>query len=442
MCLLFSSCAPQYYQSLGQFLGNVTEAAIVVALDQTIEKYAPEQAAQYQESMQQLNEQSRKRAEEDNAAWKEYKEGRKAELQRELSYTSDGESREYIKQQIAELDGVSSSSANRYNTSLAGTILSEVGIKQQNIQKGMAWNDAQNQYERQNIVKEYVFDAAGEISGNPELFDKFRQIFEAQNTYLSERKKALTQEEKRAALDKRNQAYFDIGYDTYQEAQDRKSQHLAEKLQISKKLMESGWYNDPQLADEVAGSIIAVQKSDLSEQEKAILLNAYGLGDAKTVEQAVDEILAGKNNAEEVKRQAKLEKQRAEEAKRIAEQKAAEERKNALEKVVATKINGYAFDETALSDSQKSELNAVAEVLNRYSDINVLIVGHTCKIGYKNINLKKGLKRAEAGKEYLIEKGIAPERISIDSKGETQPLAQNSSKENRKQNRRIEFVIK
>jgi outer membrane protein OmpA-like peptidoglycan-associated protein len=30
------------------------------------------------------------------------------------------------------------------------------------------------------------------------------------------------------------------------------------------------------------------------------------------------------------------------------------------------------------------------------------------------------LKRAEAGKEYLIEKGISPERISVDSSGETQ----------------------
>jgi outer membrane protein OmpA-like peptidoglycan-associated protein len=105
------------------------------------------------------------------------------------------------------------------------------------------------------------------------------------------------------------------------------------------------------------------------------------------------------------------------------------------------KIDGYYFDETALSQSQKSELDAIAGVLTQYSDIKTLIVGHTCEIGYKNINLKKGLKRAEAAKEYLIQRGISPERISVDSDGETQPTVQNLSEENRKKNRRIEFRI-
>ncbi|MDR1348860.1 MAG: OmpA family protein [Prevotellaceae bacterium] len=137
---------------------------------------------------------------------------------------------------------------------------------------------------------------------------------------------------------------------------------------------------------------------------------------------------------QEAKRQAELQRQEA-------ERKAAEERKSAIQKIAETKIDGYSFDETALSEAQKSILNDIAVMLNKYSDVKILIVGHTCEIGYKNINIKKGLKRAETGKEYLIEKGIATERISVDSKGETQPLAQNSSKENRKQNRRLEFVI-
>ena len=123
------------------------------------------------------------------------------------------------------------------------------------------------------------------------------------------------------------------------------------------------------------------------------------------------------------------------------EQKTAEERKNAIQKIKTAKIDDYAFDETALSQSQKSALDAIADVLNQYSDIKVLIIGHTCEIGYKNINQKKGLKRAEAGKDYLTEKGIASHRISVDSKGEEQPLVPNTSSENRRQNRRIEFAI-
>ena len=152
---------------------------------------------------------------------------------------------------------------------------------------------------------------------------------------------------------------------------------------------------------------------------------------------------------EEAKRQAEIQRQKAEEEARRqaeiqrqeAERKIAEERKNAIQKIETAKISGYHFDETALSQNQKSELDVIADVLSRYSDIRVLIIGHTCEIGYKNINQKIGLKRAEAGKEYLIGKGIAAERISVDSKGATQPLVQNTSNENRKQNRRIEFVI-
>ncbi|GHT63305.1 hypothetical protein AGMMS50239_18980 [Bacteroidia bacterium] len=131
---------------------------------------------------------------------------------------------------------------------------------------------------------------------------------------------------------------------------------------------------------------------------------------------------------------AELQKQRA-------EQKAAEERKNAIEKVATAKIDGYAFDETALLDSQKTTLDNIAATLNKYSDVKVLLIGHTCEIGYKNINLRKGLKRTEAGKAYLIEKGVSQERISVDSKGETKNLVPNTSSENRKQNRRIEVVI-
>jgi outer membrane protein OmpA-like peptidoglycan-associated protein len=314
----------------------------------------------------------------------------------------------------------------------------------------MDWNNAENKYEKQNATKELVFDAAGNISGQQEFVNKFRVMTDAQLSYLSENKKASTQEEKQAAFDKRTRAYADLFYDTYQEGKEQQAAYLAEKMQIKEQLMKSERYDNSVTAEEVAGSIIAIQKSkDFSESEKEDMLRSYGFYESpQQIQQFVNEILADNFNntdaerqkvEEEAKRQAELQRQ-AEEA-RIAEQKTAEERRNALEKVAAIKINGYAFDETALSDSQKSELNAVVEVLKKYYDVNVVIVGHTCKIGYKNINLKKGLKRAEAGKEYLTEKGISAERIFTESKGETSPLVEDNSNDNRKQNRRIEFFI-
>ena len=104
-------------------------------------------------------------------------------------------------------------------------------------------------------------------------------------------------------------------------------------------------------------------------------------------------------------------------------------------------FDGFAFDVTELSDEQKPELDEAANILNKYSDVNVLLTGHTCKIGYKSINQRKGMKRAESAKAYLMSKGVAENRITTDSKGETEPLVPNTSRENLKQNRRVEFQL-
>jgi len=355
-----------------------------------------------------------------------------------------------ILQEAAVQSGYSRADAAQFTRD----VYSALELNTRNADLGMSWSNAENKYERQNVAKEFVFDAAGNISGQYEFVDKFRTMTEAQLTYLSDNRKATTNEEKQIAFDKRTRVYADLFYDTYQEGKQRQAAHLSEKMKIKDQLMSSGRYNNSLTAEEVAGSIIAIQKSkDFSDTEKEEMLRAYGFTEnPKQIQQLVNEVLsvnyssttnsnaeAERIKAEEAKRIA--EQKAAEEAKREAERKAAEERKSAILKVETTKIDGYAFDETALSQSQKSELNAIADILNKYSDLKVLITGHTCEIGYKSINLRKGLKRAEAGKEYLIEKGVAIERISVDSRGKTQPLVPNITSENRKQNRRIEFVI-
>ena len=235
VCLLFSPIAEAkgFWRKVGNFIGNVSQAAVVVGIDHMYSNYAPEARDQYRQTMQRLNEESEQRAQEHQRVF-----------------------------------GVRSSEPEPTNPSATYALASGVGIQQRNIERGIAWTEAQNKYERQNVAGRYVFDAVGEIVGDTVLIRKFRQIYEAQNTYLSENSKAMTTEERHAALEKRNLAYFDIGYDTYEEAQKRRSEHLAEKLKIQQKLTGSGMYADAQLANEVAGSIIAIQRSNLSQQEK------------------------------------------------------------------------------------------------------------------------------------------------------------------------------
>ncbi|GHT29018.1 hypothetical protein AGMMS49574_04590 [Bacteroidia bacterium] len=336
---------------------------------------------------------------------------------------------------------------NKMEESFNTALLNEIGISSDNQRRGNDWVNARNKYDKQQIVADIAFDAVGEITGQQEFINKFRQQAKILNTYNSDKKEAKTHEEKQAAISKRNIAFKDLMLKTYTEAETRQTESLSERMQIRNKLLQQG-YSDPEFTLEVAGSIIAVQKSkNLTEEEKQEWLRGYGFSESpQQIQQYVNEVLSDNyvsstNNleaerikAEEAKRQAEIQKQ-------LAEQKATEERKNAIQQIETAKIEGYHFDETTLSQNQKSKLDEIVGILNKYTDIKVLIVGNTCNIGYKNINLRKGLKRAETGKEYLIEKGISQDRISVDSKGETQPLVQNSSEENRKQNRRIEFII-
>ncbi|MDR2065099.1 MAG: OmpA family protein [Prevotellaceae bacterium] len=334
-----------------------------------------------------------------------------------------------------------------------GSIVENSGGNRQAADIGMSWqNGTLNKYDKQNIISDYVFDKVGEATGQQELMKQLKAIKDADYNYLSAQrdiidkaKKTNTPIDKRElqnALNRRNQEKADVFYSAILYGEERQKQRLQELLPIKQKLVAQGY--ESWIADEVAATIIGIQKSTaLTETEKAEWLRGLGFDNYQEVSQAVQKVLTDNYYAATINSEVEEEtkRQQAAEEKRRAEQKAAEERKNAIQKIKTAKIDGYPFDETSLSQNQKSALDEIADILNRYSDVKVVITGHSCNVGYKNINQKKGLKRAEAGKEYLIEKGISKERISVGSKGETHPIIQNISEENRKQNRRIEFVV-
>ena len=84
------------------------------------------------------------------------------------------------------------------------------------------------------------------------------------------------------------------------------------------------------------------------------------------------------------------------------------------------------------------------DLVSKLAGINVevvLIVGHTDNVGAANANQKLSVQRADAVKNYLIKKGIEPNRIYAEGKGETQPIAENSTAEGRAKNRRVEIEV-
>ncbi len=104
---------------------------------------------------------------------------------------------------------------------------------------------------------------------------------------------------------------------------------------------------------------------------------------------------------------------------------------------------GILFDSN--SDKIKGEsygiLKQIAEVLQENMDVKTRIIGHTDSDGDDAKNLDLSKRRAISVKNNLInEFGIDASRFQTDGKGETQPMAPNSSPEGKANNRRVEFV--
>jgi outer membrane protein OmpA-like peptidoglycan-associated protein len=83
----------------------------------------------------------------------------------------------------------------------------------------------------------------------------------------------------------------------------------------------------------------------------------------------------------------------------------------------------------------------VYQILEKYSSYDIVIEGHTDDIGAEEYNLTLSEKRAMAVKDYLVRKGTKPERLKYVGMGESLPFYPNTNDENRRRNRRVEFLL-
>lgn len=110
--------------------------------------------------------------------------------------------------------------------------------------------------------------------------------------------------------------------------------------------------------------------------------------------------------------------------------------------IIEMDIYGYDFGQIGPSKEKQAELDKKVILMKQYPDIKINCIGHTCDRGTDDANMKVGLQRAEAAKDYLVKNGIASDRISTESKGSREPMVPNNSEENRRLNRRVEFNVK
>jgi OmpA-OmpF porin, OOP family len=104
----------------------------------------------------------------------------------------------------------------------------------------------------------------------------------------------------------------------------------------------------------------------------------------------------------------------------------------------------FEFDKTKFKPDPQTDSSVVSfkEWLDKHPEAVLSITGHTDFIGSPDYNKALGLERAEIIAKYLEGKGIPPNKMITDSRGEEQPIASHITSEGRAKNRRTEVKIK
>ena len=107
------------------------------------------------------------------------------------------------------------------------------------------------------------------------------------------------------------------------------------------------------------------------------------------------------------------------------------------------KVLYFDFDSEShkTDEAFKHYITTVIAYLEANPEKKLNITGHTDSVGEKADNEWIGMQRARNAMKYMIKQGIPEERIRVLSRGETEPIASNTTKEGRMQNRRVEITI-
>ena len=112
-----------------------------------------------------------------------------------------------------------------------------------------------------------------------------------------------------------------------------------------------------------------------------------------------------------------------------------------IDDALKNRIIEFESGSAILTDAGNKILDEMVVALTKVGAKKVKIIGHTDSSGDANKNTVLSQERAMAVQNYLVSKSIAVERLSTAGKGSSQPVADNSTVEGRKKNRRIEFEV-
>ncbi|MCG2634468.1 MAG: OmpA family protein [Gammaproteobacteria bacterium] len=113
----------------------------------------------------------------------------------------------------------------------------------------------------------------------------------------------------------------------------------------------------------------------------------------------------------------------------------------AVKEVIILEGVNFEFDSAKLTPEAKEILKNDTNALLNSTDDKAILDGHTDSIGPAAYNQGLSERRAASVKAYLVEGGIDPERLTTEGHGESKPIADNTTKEGRAKNRRVELKL-
>lgn len=102
----------------------------------------------------------------------------------------------------------------------------------------------------------------------------------------------------------------------------------------------------------------------------------------------------------------------------------------------------FEFDSDKVRRAYYPVLDSAISLLKTYPKVSFELAGHTCNLGPEAYNQLLSERRVNAVVNYMSGRGIDPSRLERKGFGESRPLVSNATREGRRKNRRVEFIVK
>lgn len=140
------------------------------------------------------------------------------------------------------------------------------------------------------------------------------------------------------------------------------------------------------------------------------------------------------------KQQAEFERQL--ESERAAHQVEVTRLQNENLKITMNSEVSFDYDSATVTPAFGQTLDKVGDILQRYDRSGVTVIGHTDDKGSEAYNQDLSLRRADSVAYYIEDRGVEPQRVRTEGRGESEPRASNATEAGRQLNRRVELIIK